>query len=356
MQFTFGPNGYPDSTIYELSWKLTRDPVSPAVPWHQTGSGYSWSNGSSMYSLSRTGLQINDGSPNQLGSTGMYSPWYYGLIATTKYLNRVPPISSPELDRLFVDSEAVMDAYANMTLGTGSYSTTTLTHVLSSTPIDEQTDIMINMGSQDWKYYHTTLQTASNMNTVGGMLIGVNRDPGEWSQQILATVAGDSLKGLASRDATALVHQYLRFKDTFDVFTFTPLLDFGGLGEFSQPMGSSNFTMQSFLEQIMSMSVNYQFDPVNPWVWIPFYGEWCPVGSFTYGLLTFGQNSLGTGHLTLDSGQITLAERCRVTTPLDPFEACSLFRNMSTLAPHGKDLLRLWVTSLPSDQWTKPPP
>jgi hypothetical protein len=44
-----------------------------------------------------------------------------------------------------------------------------------------------------------------------------------------------------------------------------------------------------------------------------------------------------------------------LVTPVDPFEACSLFRDMSTTAPHGRDLFRLWVISLPSDQRTKPP-
>lgn len=41
--------------------------------------------------------------------------------------------------------------------------------------------------------------------------------------------------------------------------------------------------------------------------------------------------------------------------PRNPFETCSLFRDMSTSAPHGRDLFMLWVVSLPSDQRTKPP-
>jgi len=41
--------------------------------------------------------------------------------------------------------------------------------------------------------------------------------------------------------------------------------------------------------------------------------------------------------------------------PRNPFETCSLFRDMSTSAPHGRDLFMLWVVSLPSDQGTKPP-
>ncbi len=44
-----------------------------------------------------------------------------------------------------------------------------------------------------------------------------------------------------------------------------------------------------------------------------------------------------------------------LTDPLDPFEACALFRDMSHAAPHGRDLFRLWAVSLPSDQKTKPP-
>ena len=41
--------------------------------------------------------------------------------------------------------------------------------------------------------------------------------------------------------------------------------------------------------------------------------------------------------------------------PIDPFEACALFRDLSTSAPHGRLLFKLWVCSLPSDQRTKPP-
>jgi hypothetical protein len=45
----------------------------------------------------------------------------------------------------------------------------------------------------------------------------------------------------------------------------------------------------------------------------------------------------------------------RLTTPADPFETCTLFRDIATVAPHGRDLLILWICSLPSDQRTKPP-
>lgn len=41
--------------------------------------------------------------------------------------------------------------------------------------------------------------------------------------------------------------------------------------------------------------------------------------------------------------------------PVNPFEACTLFRDMSTTAPHGKLLFELWALSLPTDQQTKPP-
>lgn len=41
--------------------------------------------------------------------------------------------------------------------------------------------------------------------------------------------------------------------------------------------------------------------------------------------------------------------------PVNPFERCALFRDMSTTAPHGKLLFQLWALSLPTDQQTKPP-
>ncbi|NCD22917.1 MAG: hypothetical protein EOL90_08275 [Spartobacteria bacterium] len=43
------------------------------------------------------------------------------------------------------------------------------------------------------------------------------------------------------------------------------------------------------------------------------------------------------------------------TEPVNPFEACTLFREMSTTAPHGKLLFELWALSLPTNQQTKPP-
>ena len=44
-----------------------------------------------------------------------------------------------------------------------------------------------------------------------------------------------------------------------------------------------------------------------------------------------------------------------LTEPRDPFEACSLFRDLSTAATHGRLLFTLWACSLPTDQRTKPP-
>jgi len=44
-----------------------------------------------------------------------------------------------------------------------------------------------------------------------------------------------------------------------------------------------------------------------------------------------------------------------LTAPVDPFDTCTLFRNASAQAAHGRELFRLWVCSLPSDQRTKPP-
>lgn len=41
-------------------------------------------------------------------------------------------------------------------------------------------------------------------------------------------------------------------------------------------------------------------------------------------------------------------------TPRDPFETCTLFRDMSTVARHGRTLFKLFVCSLPSDPRTKP--
>ena len=40
----------------------------------------------------------------------------------------------------------------------------------------------------------------------------------------------------------------------------------------------------------------------------------------------------------------------KLAEPLDPFEACRLFREMASVTPHGRDLLRLFAVSLPSNQ------
>lgn len=61
----------------------------------------------------------------------------------------------------------------------------------------------------------------------------------------------------------------------------------------------------------------------------------------------------GTDEILFPFGA-TLA-RWDLTGPVDPFEACELFRSLSTTAPHGRDLFKLWVCSLPSNQRTKPP-
>ena len=45
-----------------------------------------------------------------------------------------------------------------------------------------------------------------------------------------------------------------------------------------------------------------------------------------------------------------------LTDPRDPFEACRLLRDAHCNAAHGKELLRLWLYSLPSNPPRKPPP
>jgi len=45
----------------------------------------------------------------------------------------------------------------------------------------------------------------------------------------------------------------------------------------------------------------------------------------------------------------------RLTTPLNPFQACSLFREMNVVSEHARLLLMLWTIALPTDQRTKPP-
>ena len=44
-----------------------------------------------------------------------------------------------------------------------------------------------------------------------------------------------------------------------------------------------------------------------------------------------------------------------LTTPRDPFETCRLFSGAHCSAAHGKDLLRLWLYSIPTNPASKPP-
>ncbi len=44
-----------------------------------------------------------------------------------------------------------------------------------------------------------------------------------------------------------------------------------------------------------------------------------------------------------------------LTEPADPFNACTIFRDMAAAAPHALDLLRVWVATLPADLPCKPP-
>ncbi|MCX7010205.1 MAG: hypothetical protein NTY53_23700 [Kiritimatiellaeota bacterium] len=45
----------------------------------------------------------------------------------------------------------------------------------------------------------------------------------------------------------------------------------------------------------------------------------------------------------------------QLVEPQDPFEACRVFSAMRASAGHGRELLRLWATALPSNQRCKPP-
>jgi len=44
-----------------------------------------------------------------------------------------------------------------------------------------------------------------------------------------------------------------------------------------------------------------------------------------------------------------------LTEPRDPLEACALSRTVRTGAAHARELLRLWLYSLPSNPRSKPP-
>jgi len=62
----------------------------------------------------------------------------------------------------------------------------------------------------------------------------------------------------------------------------------------------------------------------------------------------------GTDGVLFAAGK-TLAPWNVGATPADPFETCALFREARTAAAHGKDLLRVWIYSLPTNPRTKPP-
>ena len=61
----------------------------------------------------------------------------------------------------------------------------------------------------------------------------------------------------------------------------------------------------------------------------------------------------GTDGVLFSAGR-TLAP-WRLTTPQDPFETCSLFRNAHSSAAHGRILLQLWLYSFPTMPRSKPP-
>lgn len=61
----------------------------------------------------------------------------------------------------------------------------------------------------------------------------------------------------------------------------------------------------------------------------------------------------GTDEILFPAGD-TLAP-WKLVDPINPFDHCTLFKSMSTTAPHGKVLFELWVCALASNQRTKPP-
>ena len=62
----------------------------------------------------------------------------------------------------------------------------------------------------------------------------------------------------------------------------------------------------------------------------------------------------GTDGVLFAAGQ-TLKPWNVEAMPADPFETCRLFSNARTAATHGKDLLRAWLYSLPTNPRCKPP-
>lgn len=61
----------------------------------------------------------------------------------------------------------------------------------------------------------------------------------------------------------------------------------------------------------------------------------------------------GTDDVLFPAGK-TLAP-WKLTTPADPFVTCDLFRDAHIESHHGRDLLQLWVYSLPTNPRSKPP-
>ena len=62
----------------------------------------------------------------------------------------------------------------------------------------------------------------------------------------------------------------------------------------------------------------------------------------------------GTDGILFAAGQ-TLKSWNVEAVPADPFETCRLFREARAAATHGKDLLRVWTYSLPTNPRCKPP-
>jgi hypothetical protein len=61
----------------------------------------------------------------------------------------------------------------------------------------------------------------------------------------------------------------------------------------------------------------------------------------------------GTDNVLFPAGQ-TLAP-WELTDPVDPFETCALFKDANCAAPHGLDVIRIWILSLPTNPAHKPP-
>ena len=68
-----------------------------------------------------------------------------------------------------------------------------------------------------------------------------------------------------------------------------------------------------------------------------------------------GVNMVDNGDGALFPYASTLPEWKYTKEGIDPFESCSLFRDMATSALHGKHLFQSWAISLPTDLKCKPP-